>query len=116
MTDIKEWLPEFEVSAETDTELQEYFVHTPELGKIINSKYWLLLGRKGTGKTAIYKYLEKSKPSQINNNIVVPLNFKDYPWPAHRLYKESISGELSAYQKSWRFLFFVKLISGLIEG
>jgi hypothetical protein len=39
MTDIKEWLPEFEVSAETDTELQEYFLLTPELDKIINSKY-----------------------------------------------------------------------------
>lgn len=115
MTDIKDWLPEFEVSAETDTELQEYFLLTPELEKIINSKYWLLLGRKGTGKTAIYKYLEKSIPSKINNNIVVSLNFKDYPWPAHKLYKESIAGELSAYQKSWRFLFFVKLISRLIE-
>lgn len=115
MTDIKDWLPEFEVSAETDTELQEYFLLTPELEKIINSKYWLLLGRKGTGKTAIYKYLEKSEPSSVNDNIVVSLNFKDYPWPAHKLYKESISGELSAYQKSWRFLFFVKLISRLVE-
>ena len=115
MIDINDWLPEFEVSAETDTELQEYFLLTPELEKIINSKYWLLLGRKGTGKTAIYKYLEKSEPLAINNNIVVSLNFKDYPWPAHKLYKESISGELSAYQKSWRFLFFVKLISKLID-
>lgn len=115
MTDIKEWLPEFEVSAETDTELQEYFLLTPELDKIINSKYWLLLGRKGTGKTAIYKYLEKSIPSKVNNYNVVSLNFKDYPWPAHKLYKESIAGELSAYQKSWRFLFFVKLISRLVE-
>lgn len=115
MTDIKDWFPEFEVSAETDTELQEYFLLTPELEKIINSKYWLLLGRKGTGKTAIYKYLEKSPPSLINNSIVISLNFKDYPWPAHKLYKESIAGELSAYQKSWRFLFFVKLISRLIE-
>jgi SpoVK/Ycf46/Vps4 family AAA+-type ATPase len=53
MAAIKDWLPEFEVSAETDTELQEYFLQTPELEKIINSKYWLLLGRKGTGKTAI---------------------------------------------------------------
>lgn len=115
MTDIIDWLPEFEVSAETDTELQEYFLQTPELEKIINSKYWLLLGRKGTGKTAIYKYLEKSTPNEINHNVVVSLNFKDYPWPAHKLYKESIAGELSAYQKSWRFLFFVKLISRLID-
>jgi len=115
MSDIKDWLPEFEVSSETDNELQEYFLQTPELEQIIDSKYWLLLGRKGTGKTAIYKYLEKANASKINDYIVITLNFKDYPWPAHKLYKESIAGELSAYQKSWRFLFFVKLLSKLIE-
>ena len=113
--DIKNWLPEFSVSAETDTELQDYFFDTPEVQKIVNSKNWLLLGRKGTGKTAIYKYLEQVKPSDINDYHVISLNFKDYPWPAHKLYKEALSGELSAYQKSWRYLFFVKLLSKLIE-
>ena len=113
--DIKDWFPEFEVSAETDSELQEYFLQTPELEKIINSKYWLLLGRKGTGKTALYKYLENAPKESVADNVIISLNFKDYPWPAHRLYKESISGELSAYQKSWKFLFFVKLLSKLIE-
>lgn len=113
--DIKDWLPEFEVSAETDTELQEYFLQTPEVTKITDSKNWLLLGRKGTGKTAIYKYLETADSHEINDFNVISLNFKDYPWPAHKLYKESLAGELSAYQKSWRFLFFVKLLSRLIE-
>jgi hypothetical protein len=103
------------VSAETDTELQKYFLNTPEIKKIINSKKWLLLGRKGTGKTAIYKYLENAKSEDINDYSVVSLNFKDYPWPIHKLYKESLAGELSAYQKSWSFLFFVKLLSKLIE-
>jgi len=41
--DIKEWLPEFEVSAETDTDLQNYFLHTLELNNIIDSKKWLVL-------------------------------------------------------------------------
>lgn len=113
--DIKNWLPEFEVSAETDSELQHYFLQTIEVRKILESKYWLVLGRKGTGKTAIFKYLESSNPKELNNTHVVSLNFKDYPWPAHKLYKESLAGELSAYQKSWRFLFFVKLLSKLIE-
>lgn len=113
--DIKYWLPEFSVSAETDTELQDYFFDTPEVQKIVNSKNWLLLGRKGTGKTAIYKYLEQAESSDVNNYNVISLNFKDYPWPAHKLYKEALSGELSAYQKSWRYLFFVKLLSKLIE-
>ena len=28
--DIKEWFPEFQVSAETDTELQSYFFQLPD--------------------------------------------------------------------------------------
>jgi Cdc6-like AAA superfamily ATPase len=57
--DIKDWLPEFQVSAETDEELQSYFFQTPEVQKITQSKSWLVLGRKGTGKTAIFQYLKK---------------------------------------------------------
>lgn len=113
--DIKEWLPQFSVSAETDKDLQEYFFHTPEINKIIESDHWLVLGRKGTGKTAIYKYLDSAEANVINDYHTIPLNFKDYPWPAHKLYKESLAGELSAYQKSWKFLFIVKLLSKLIE-
>lgn len=113
--DICEWLPEFQISAETDTELQEYFFKIPEVLKITQSKAWLVLGRKGTGKTAIYEYLRSAKPGDINGFNVISLNFKDYPWPAHRIYKESLAGELSAYQKSWKYLFFVKVISRLIE-
>lgn len=115
MTDIKDWLPVFSVSAETDNELKEYFFHTPEVNNILESKHWLLLGRKGTGKTAIYKFLEDSRSEDINGYNTISLNFKDYPWPAHKLYKESLASELSAYQKSWRFLFLVKLLSKLIE-
>ncbi|MBE7630490.1 P-loop ATPase, Sll1717 family [Tenacibaculum piscium] len=75
----------------------------------------MLLGRKGTGKTAIYKFLEDSRSEDINGYNTISLNFKDYPWPAHKLYKESLASELSAYEKSWRFLFLVKLLSKLIE-
>jgi len=113
--DIKEWFPEFQVSAETDTELQSYFFQLPEIRQITNSRSWLVLGRKGMGKTAIYEYLKASSQDALNGFITICVNFSDYPWPAHQLYKESLAGELSAYQKSWKYLFYVKAISKLIE-
>lgn len=113
--DVKEWFPEFQVSAETDTELQSYFFKLPQIRKITDSKSWLVLGRKGVGKTAIYEHLKAIKPEGANGYNVISLNFSDYPWPAHQLYKESLAGELSAYQKSWRYLFFTKSLSKLIE-
>ena len=113
--DIKEWFPEFQVSAETDVDLQNYFFKLPEILDITNSRSWLLLGRKGMGKTAIYEYLKKAKTEDLNGYNTICINFSDYPWPAHQLYKESLAGELSAYQKSWRYLFFVKGLSKLVE-
>lgn len=113
--DVTNWLPEFQVSAESDSDLQSYFVQRPEVEKIIKENAWLVLGRKGVGKTAIYEHLKKSEALSINNYHSVCINFNDYPWPAHNLYKESMAGELSAYQKSWKYLFYVKAIAKLIE-
>lgn len=113
--DIKEWFPEFQVSAETDDDLQNYFFKLPEIQEITNSRSWLVLGRKGMGKTAIYEHLRQAETTDLNDFNTICINFSDYPWPAHQLYKESLAGELSAYQKSWRYLFFVKALSQLIE-
>jgi hypothetical protein len=113
--DIKEWLPEFQVSAETDTDLQSYFFKLPEIKEITNSRSWLVLGRKGMGKTAIYEHLKQNDSDKLNGYHTICINFSDYPWPAHQLYKETLAGELTAYQKSWRYLFFVKGLSRLIE-
>lgn len=113
--DIKEWFPEFQVSAETDVDLQSYFFQLPEVKQITESRSWIVLGRKGMGKTAIYEHLKTAHPEELNNFETICVNFSDYPWPAHQLYKESLAGELSAYQKSWRYLFFVKALSKLIE-
>lgn len=113
--DIKEWFPEFQVSAETDVDLQSYFFKLPEVKQITTSRSWLVLGRKGMGKTAIYEYLKNADTTDLDGYHTICINFSDYPWPAHKLYKDSLAGELSAYQKSWRYLFFVKALSKLIE-
>src|SRR5690554_5090928 len=113
LMDIKEWFPEFQVSAETDVDLQSYFFQLPEVKQITESRSWIVLGRKGMGKTAIYEHLKTAQPAELNNFETICVNFSDYPWPAHQLYKESLAGELSAYQKSWRYLFFVKALSKL---
>ena len=113
--DIKEWLPSFKVSAESDKDLMRYFLKTRYLTDIINSDKWMVLGRKGTGKTAIFEYLKNSDPSNINGFNVISLDFSNYPWPIHQLYKESMEGELTAYQKSWNYLFIVQAISKLIN-
>jgi len=112
--DIKEWLPEFSVSSEEDKDLMRYFVKTKQISEILNQNKWMVLGRKGTGKTAIFEYFN-SKQFAASNRLTVPLNFKDYPWPIHRLYKESMEGELNAYYKSWNYIIVTQALSNLIS-
>ncbi|EGR4049677.1 hypothetical protein DDN03_08400 [Vibrio cholerae] len=73
--DIKEWFPEFQISAETDTDLQKYFFKLPEVKEITNSRSWLVLGRKGMGKTAIYEYLKTADSSNqegVEKGLIAP--------------------------------------------
>ena len=95
--------------------MHRYFLKTSQFTDIINGSKWLILGRKGTGKTAIHEYIKVGTPDKLNGYYPLTLNFKDYPWPIHKLYKESMEGEMAAYQKSWYYLFIVQAISRLIQ-
>lgn len=116
MPDITEWLPEFKVSAESDRDLMRYFVKTPLLDRVLRSDRWMVIGRKGTGKTAIYEYLRKGSPAELNGYRTIALSFKDYPWPIQRLYRETMESEISSYQRSWTYIITVKALAGLIEA
>ncbi|WP_319578093.1 P-loop ATPase, Sll1717 family [uncultured Methanospirillum sp.] len=108
------WLPRFDVSAENDDELLDYFFQTNFIDDLLKSKKWMVLGRKGTGKTAIYQYL-KSLDNPKDKFNIIPLNFKEYPWPIHSLYKENMEGFTSTYSKSWKYLFIINSVSKLIN-
>jgi hypothetical protein len=113
--DIIDWMPEFKVSAESDTDLMRYFVKTPLIDRIIKAGRWMVIGRKGTGKTALYEYLRQAPPTEIGGYSTIALNFKDYPWPIQKLYKETMGAEISAYQQSWRYIIIVKSLAELIR-
>ena len=53
------------LDAESDRSILNYFVQTGSVEEIKEGKY-LVLGRKGSGKTAIFKYLEKEEHTKDN--------------------------------------------------
>lgn len=115
MADIVDWMPEFKVSAESDRDLMRYFVKTPLIKKVVGGERWMIIGRKGTGKTALFEYLKQAQAHEIEKYATIALNFKDYPWPIQKLYRETMESEISAYQRSWRYVIVVKALSKLIE-
>lgn len=100
------------IDAESDNNLMSYFYTTPVVDRIKSGRKFLIIGRKGSGKTALFKILDKD---YIDVN-VVRLDFEDYSWDAHKKLKEvGVSEELS-YVMSWKFIFCVSVFRYVIEN
>src|SRR6266481_5869584 len=87
------------VDAEREDKLADYFVDTGVLTKLITGRKYLVIGRKGAGKTALFKLTTQDRLGRD----VIALDFADYPWEAHKLIRESGLNPESAYVASWRF-------------
>lgn len=109
---ILEWIDVGKLSAERDDHLSNYFFDNGVLKTVIDSpSSFLVLGRKGAGKTAIFRYLNNN-PSEFlkENEILVSLSFEDYNWNVHSLLKNEYAAESLSYKQSWRFVILVEVI------
>ena len=93
-----------DVAAEDDAVL-EYFFSTNAVQDIENNKAFLVLGRKGTGKTAIVRYFTESH----NGSLSKSLSLRGYPWNVHASRIDHGASEIEAYVSSWRYLIAVEL-------
>lgn len=70
------------VDADEDALLRECFQTHPAYLMAKAHKQWLVLGRKGTGKTAIFKRLITER---LPTHFAYGHTFDDYPWEHHDL-------------------------------
>ena len=95
--------------------LQEYFLETPEYQSIINdTNKILVVGRKGSGKSAIdvalkNRYLKQSEAQ------VEAITFKDYPWALHNKIKDESGSAERAYLNTWKYLILITLGKHLVR-
>lgn len=99
------------IDAESDGKLIEYFIQSPALSKLINYEKGLVLGRKGSGKTAIYRYLVHTNPENTS-----ALLFRDYPWKIHDRFVSQYASATESYINSWTFLFLIEALKVVIKN
>ncbi|MFD1774592.1 P-loop ATPase, Sll1717 family [Paenibacillus rhizophilus] len=111
---ILDWIDIGKVAAERDEELQNYFYDAGISKQIVdNPNIFLMLGRKGAGKTAVFLHLSR-KPDIFNeNDIVLSLSLTNYSWNAHGLLKRDEKADSLSYRDSWRFVILVESLNGL---
>jgi hypothetical protein len=73
---------------------------------------FLILGRKGAGKTAIFKRLITEREYNV---FAYGHSFDDYPWQHHDLQAETGAPEERRYVHSWRYLILVGLAKMLLN-
>lgn len=101
------------VGAEDDSTILQYFLSTNTVKQIESGKRLLILGRKGTGKTALVRYFENRR---TNGSLHVSLKLRSYPWTLHAKRKISGASEIEVYVASWRYLIAVQTLSALFRS
>jgi len=98
--------------ADQDALLIEAFEDHSAFESLKNHKRFCILGRKGSGKTAIFKkMLSHSKW----NKFAFGHTFSDYPWHFHEKQKSIGVPEEQCYVQSWLYLCFITLAKLLLN-
>lgn len=95
-----------DVAAEDDPVL-DYFLTTDAVTSIQRNESFLILGRKGSGKTALVRFFAEGKGSK--GTLSRSLNLRGYPWNVHSARIDHGASEIEAYVSSWRYLVSLEL-------
>lgn len=93
-----------DVAAEDDAVL-DYFLTTNAVRQIAQNRIFLVLGRKGAGKTAIVRHFAEGTTSTVSR----ALSLRGYPWNMHAQRIDRGASEIEAYVSSWRYLLVSQL-------
>lgn len=94
--------------AEQDQSLKEYFLKTSSYKNSLNGSKTIIIGRKGSGKSAIFK-LMKDELEEMGS-IVIPITPDQYSWSALKDYKELEILPLQAHTNAWRMTLLSSVI------
>jgi hypothetical protein len=100
------------IDADADELLRECFQDHEAYTRARNNSSFLILGRKGSGKTAIYKRFITEKSHE---RFSYGHSFDDYPWHHHDLQAQTGVPEERRYIHSWKYLILMSLSKILLN-
>lgn len=100
-----------DVAAEQDSAVLSYFLKTEAVDRIESGSKLLVLGRKGSGKTALTTYFSASRADYLSES----LSLTGYPWSLHKRKVNDGASPIEAYVTSWRFVIAVRANAILLK-
>jgi hypothetical protein len=107
-------------SAERDIAvgLSEYFYQNSAYQKFLNSKKTILVGNRGAGKSAIFKYIASTEAKK--GNLVLELSPEEYSYDLLSEYlkreNEGSWGKQSSYSVAWQYLLYNLIFNKIVEN
>lgn len=104
------------LEAESDPRLSEYFVQTPYVADLIGNRRTLFLGRKGSGKSAVFTQLDHLLDAQGHAEaIIVRLTPDQYAWDTLRSYEEQGLMLDQAHSNAWKYTLALQAAAALVR-
>lgn len=97
-----------DIAAESDQILLDTFHDHESYFDLRDHKKFLIIGRKGSGKSAIFRKI-LSDCSQRENSFAAGLNLDNYPWPYHSRMAEAGVPAENRFTPSWEYLILIQL-------
>ena len=99
--------------AEQDERLKEYFLKTTSYNNALTGKKTIIVGRKGSGKSAIFTLVQEELESQ--GAIVIAITPNEYHWKMLIDYKEQGISGIQAHINVWKATLLFSTIRQLFE-
>lgn len=106
-----EWGPD---EARGDVRLPSYFVRIPEFQSLVDGGHRYIIGRKGTGKTAVLERIRlmvDSDPLAFHAS----LSLRNFPVQAMRSLRDTGYRDKSQFVPIWTFLFVIELARLILQ-
>jgi hypothetical protein len=100
------------IDADVDALLDECFENHEAYQAAKARKHFLLVGRKGSGKTAIFRMFIKAREPTLFS---FGHTFSDYPWHHHNKQKAIGVPEEECFLHSWEYLIYITLAKILLN-
>lgn len=101
--------------AEKDEHLARYFVTTAAFQRIANHQKHIIVGPKGSGKSAILKVLREVLPRETEGRAIV-VTPEDYATDVlGTILKGAVAGEMQAFITTWKYTLLIEVFRKLTE-
>lgn len=105
------------IDAESDPRLEEYFVTTPYVRNAFSGRRALFLGRKGSGKSALFSQLPRlaaasASPEELSVELITS---DQYSWSALKRYQEQGLLKEQAHTNAWKLSLAIDISVALLH-